>query len=140
MKPPFGGAEHVLACLAAYTHRIAISNQRILSFDGENVTFSWRDYADGNRQKEMTLPAVEFLRRFATHLVPPRFTRIRYYGFLANRVRAANLERARQLLGSRRAPRETVRYAPLCPRCRQGTMLRVARIDPLRPRMWFDSS
>jgi hypothetical protein len=140
VKPPFGGAEHVLAYLAAYTHRIAISNRRILAFDGENVTFSWRDYAGGNQQKTMTLPAVEFLRRFAMHIVPPRFTRIRYYGFLANCVRGASLERARQFLGSRRAPREIVRYAPLCPRCRKGTMLRVARIDPLRPRAWFDSS
>lgn len=140
VKPPFGGAEHVLAYLAAYTHRIAISNQRILAFDGENVTFSWRDYAGGNERKTMTLEAVEFLRRFAMHIVPPRFTRIRYYGFLANRLRAANLERTRQLLGSRPVPRDIVRYAPLCPRCRQGTMLRVARLDPLRPRTWFDSS
>ncbi|HYF47873.1 MAG TPA: transposase [Planctomycetota bacterium] len=130
----------MLAYLAAYTHRIAISNQRILAFDGETVTFSWRDYADGNEQKTMSLPAVEFLRRFAMHIVPPHFTRVRYYGFLANCVRGEKLERARQLLGSRRALREIVRYAPLCPRCRQGTMLRVARIDPQRPRTWFDSS
>lgn len=130
----------MLAYLAAYTHRIAISNQRIVSFDGENVTFSWRDYADDNKHKTMTLEAVEFLRRFAMHIVPPRFTRIRYYGFLANRVRSANLERARALLDSRRTFRETVRRAPLCPRCHQGTMLRVALVDPLRPRTWFDSS
>jgi len=94
VKPLFGGAEHVLAYLVAYTHRIAISNRRILAFDGENVTFSWRDYADHNRHKEMTLPAPEFLRRFAMHIVPPRFTRVRYFGFLANRARKANIEKA----------------------------------------------
>ena len=141
VKPPFGGAGHVLAYLAAYTHRIAISNRRILAFDGENVTFSWRDYADDNEQNVMTLPAAEFLRRFAMHIVPPRFTRIRYYGFLANRIRTDSLEKARQFLGSLRLPRPAViRWAPLCPRCHQGTMLRVARLDPQRPRTWFDTS
>jgi hypothetical protein len=140
VKPPFGGAEHVLAYLAAYTHRIAISNRRILAFDGENVTFSWRDYEHGNQQKVMTLPAVEFLRRFAMHIVPPRFTRIRYYGFLANRVRAANLDKARTLLASPRLPCPTLTRWALCPRCHQGTMLRVEHVDPQRPRTWFDSS
>ena len=82
----------MLAYLANYTHSIAISNHRILAFDGENVTFPWRDYADGNAQKTMKLPAAEFLRRFLLHVVPPRFTRVRYYGFLANRDRAANIE------------------------------------------------
>lgn len=141
VKPPFGGAEHVLAYLAAYTHRIAISNQRILRFDGQRVTFSWRDYADHNRPKEMTLTALDFLRRFVMHIVPPRFTRIRYYGFLANRVRAANLQKARALIGSRKIPGLPVlRWAPLCPRCRHGMMLRAAFVDPQRPRTWFDSS
>jgi hypothetical protein len=76
-KPPFGGPEHVLAYLASYTHRIAISNRRILSFDGQTVTFSWRDYAANNAQKTMQLDAAEFLRRFLTHVLPPRFTRVR---------------------------------------------------------------
>ncbi len=141
VKPPFGGAEHVLAYLAAYTHRIAISNRRILAFDGENVIFFWRDYDDGNRLKERTLPAVEFVRRFVMHVVPARFTRIRYYGFFANRVRAGNVARARELIGSQRLPRPpAVAPTRLCPQCRQGTMLRVALVDPQCRRTWFDSS
>jgi hypothetical protein len=142
VKPPFGGPEQVLAYLAAYTHRIAISNRRILGFDGQRVTFSWRDYDDGNTQKTMTLDAVEFLRRFLLHVVPPGFTRVRYYGFLANRHRAANIERARQLIGSTRQ----LRPAPptidprLCPQCHQGTMRRIAPVDPQCDRTWFDSS
>jgi hypothetical protein len=141
VKPPFGGADHVLAYLASYTHRIAISNSRILAFDSENVTFSWRDYHDHNRHKEMTLPAVELLRRFAMHIVPPRFNRVRYFGFFANRVRAANVEKARALIGTpRRARARSERPAPLCPRCRQGTMIRGRDVDPQQPRTWFDSS
>jgi hypothetical protein len=141
VKPPFGGAEHVLAYLAAYTHRIAISNRRILDFDGQNVTFAWRDYADHNAQKTMTLPAVEFLRRYAMHIVPSRFTRIRYFGFLANRVRAANLDKARRLLASPRPHRPPdPHFAAVCPGCGQGTMLRGRRVDPQHPRTWFDSS
>ena len=70
----------MLSYLAAYTHRIAISNRRIEDFDGETVTFSWRDYADGNARKTMQLTAQEFLRRFLMHVVPHRFVRIRYYG------------------------------------------------------------
>jgi uncharacterized protein (DUF983 family) len=141
VKPPFGGADHVLAYLAAYTHRIAISNRRILAFDGDNVTFSWRDYSDHNRHKEMTLSAVEFLRRFAMHIVPSRFTRVRYFGFLANRVRTANVEKARALIGApRRARTRSEPHAPLCPRCKQGTMIRGRDVDPLQPRTWFDSS
>jgi hypothetical protein len=141
VKPPFGGADHVLAYLASYTHRIAISNRRILAFDGEDVTFSWRDYHDHNRHKEMTLPAVEFLRRFTMHIVPPRFTRVRYFGFLANRVRAANIEKARALIGTPHRPRTpSENPAPLCPRCKQGTMIRGRDVDPQQPRTWFDSS
>ena len=113
-----------------------------LAFDGQNVTFSWRDYADHNQRKEMTLPAVEFLRRFSMHIVPPRFTRVRYYGFFANRMRAANLEKARALIGasarSQRPQREP--HIPLCPRCKQGVMQRGLGIDPQLPRIWFDSS
>ena len=112
------------------------------AFDGQNVTFSWRDYADHNQRKEMTLPAVEFLRRFSMHIVPPRFTRVRYYGFFANRMRAANLEKARALIGasarSQRPQREP--HIPLCPRCKQGVMQRGLDIDPQLPRIWFDSS
>jgi hypothetical protein len=141
-KPPFGGPEHVLAYLANYTHRIAISNRRIVSFDGENVTFSWRDYADNHAQKAMTLDAVEFLRRFLLHVLPPRFTRVRYYGFLANRDRAANIARARELIGSKRPlrPRLPIPDPRLCPQCHKGTMRRMAPVDPQCHRTWFDTS
>ena len=141
-KPPFGGPEQVLAYLANYTHRIAISNQRILAFDGENVTFSWRDYADHNAHKTMTLDAVNFLRRFLQHVLPPRFTRVRYYGFLANRDRAANVAAARELIGSRRPlrPPAPIPDPRLCPQCRKGTMRRIAQVDPQCDRIWFDTS
>lgn len=142
LKPPFGGPEQVLAYLAAYTHRVAISNRRILSFDNDTVTFSYRDYHDGNAQKTMQLPATEFLRRFLLHVVPPRFTRIRYYGFFANRDRTLNIAKARALIGSTRMlrPRAPVPDPRLCPQCRKGTMRIASRIDPQRRRTWFDSS
>lgn len=142
LKPPFGGPEQVLAYLAAYTHRIAISNRRLLAFDGESVTFQYRDYRDGNAQKPMHLPATEFLRRFVTHVVPPRFTRVRYYGFLANRDRDANIARARQLIGSRklRTAPEPMLDLRRCPQCLVGTMRIRSRLDPQRPRTWFDTS
>ena len=141
-KPPFGGPEQVLAYLANYTHRIAISNQRILAFDGENVTFSWRDYRDHNAHKTMTLDAVNFLRRFLQHVLPPRFTRVRYYGFLANRDRAANVAAARELIGSRPPlrPPAPIPDPRLCPQCRKGTMRRIAQVDPQCDRIWFDTS
>lgn len=141
-KPPFGGPEQVLAYLAAYTHRVAISNHRLLAFDGENVTFLYRDYKDDHAQKTMSLPATEFLGRFLLHVVPRRFTRIRYYGFLANRDRSANIDKARALIGSTRelVPRESHPDPRLCPQCHQGTMRVRTKVDPLRPRTWFDSS
>lgn len=142
VKPPFGGPEHVLAYLANYTHRIAISNRRILSFDGQRVTFSWRDYAHGNAQKTMTLDAVEFLRRFLLHVVPHRFARVRYFGFFANRDRAAHIAKARHLIGSTRTARlrAPLPNDRLCPRCRTGTMHRAGSVDPQSRRTWFDTS
>jgi hypothetical protein len=142
VKPPFGGPEHVLAYLAAYTHRVAISNHRILSFQNDTVTFAYRDYKDGSTQKTMALPAADFLGRFLQHVVPPRFTRVRYYGFLSNRDRTAKFAKARALIGSSRKlpPRAPAPDARLCPQCKQGTLRIHARIDPQRPRTWFDSS
>jgi hypothetical protein len=142
VKPPFGGPEQVLAYLAAYTHRVAISNHRILAFDNDTVTFAYRDYKDGNAQKTMTLPATDFLGRFIQHVVPPRFTRVRYYGFLSNRGRTANIAKARELIGSSRKlrPRHPPPNPLLCPQCKQGTLRVRSRIEPQRPRTWFDSS
>jgi len=87
-KPPFGGPERVLHYLGAYTHRVAISNHRLIALADGKVTFRWRDSAHGNRQRIMSLSIEEFLRRFLLHLLPPRFVRIRNFGFLANRRRA----------------------------------------------------
>src|SRR5207253_7408073 len=92
-KPPFGGPEYVLHYLARYTHRVAISNHRLLSFDDGQVTFRWRDSAHNNEQKLMTLSLDEFLRRLLLHLLPKGFVRIRHFGSLAKRNRAALLPR-----------------------------------------------
>ena len=130
-KPPFGGPAHVLRYLGRYTHRIAISNHRLTSFDGQRVTFRWRDYAHGNKQRVMTLDAVEFLRRFFLHVLPRRFVRIRHYGLLSNRFCKRLLPLARRLLElDGRDPLPTDKpaadNAPLwhCPRC--GGRMRVA--------------
>ena len=91
MKPPFGGPEQVLKYLARYTHRVAISNRRLLSMEDGRVTFEYKDYADGNKTKVMTLEATEFIRRFLLHILPSGFVRIRQFGFLANRARGKKL-------------------------------------------------
>src|SRR5208337_2206169 len=98
-KPPFGGPEHVLRYLDRYTHRVAISNHRLVSLEGRQVTFRWRDSAHGNQQRLMTLAVEEFLRRFLLHVLPPGFVRIRHFGFLAHRRRAALLPLCFQFLG-----------------------------------------
>ena len=99
-KKPFGGPQAVLAYLSRYTHRVAISNRRLISADETSVSFTWKDYRiDGpDRYKTMTLPTHEFIRRFLTHVLPKGLHRIRHYGLFANANRAANIARARQLL------------------------------------------
>jgi Putative transposase/Transposase zinc-binding domain len=97
-KPPFGGPQYVLQYLGRYTHRVAISNHRLVSFTNGKITFRWRDSAHHNEQKLMTLPIDEFLRRFLLHLLPKGFVRIRNFGFLANRRRATLLPLCFQLL------------------------------------------
>jgi Putative transposase len=101
-KRPFGGPEAVLAYLSRYTHRIAIANSRLVAFDGERVTFRWKDYRakSAARYKLMTLDADEFGRRFLIHVLPNGFHRIRRYGLFANASRAANIALARRLLGA----------------------------------------
>ena len=122
-KPAFGGPTHVLRYLGRYTHRVAISNHRILAFDGERVTFRWKDYAHGSKQRKMTLSATEFLRRFAQHILPRGFVRIRQYGFLATRNRTANLALGRRLLAITPQPPQPCAEAPAtsatwnCPKC-----------------------
>jgi predicted Zn-ribbon and HTH transcriptional regulator len=97
-KPPFGGPEHVLQYLARYTHRVAISNHRLLSVDDNQVRFRWKDYAHHNKQRTLTLTNEEFLRRFLQHVLPKGFPRIRYFGWLANRKRATLLPVCRDRL------------------------------------------
>ena len=97
-KPPFGGPQHVLHYLARYTHRVAISNHRLVDFTDGKVTFRWKDYAHGNKRRLMTVTAEEFLRRFLLHTLPRGFVRIRFFGFLANRRRATSLALCHQLL------------------------------------------
>jgi hypothetical protein len=97
-KPPFAGPEHVLAYLARYTHRVAISNHRLLHVDDATVTFRFKDYRS-RRARSLTLPLQEFVRRFLLHVLPKGFVRIRYYGFLANATRARLLSRCRDALG-----------------------------------------
>ena len=98
-QAPFTGPEQVLQYVGRYTHRVAISNHRLLDIEAGKVCFRWKDYRDHNPQKTMTLHAEEFIRRFLLHVLPARFQRIRYYGLLGNRYREQKLARCRQLLG-----------------------------------------
>jgi hypothetical protein len=128
-KRPFGGPEQVLRYLARYTHRVAISNYRLLSMSQGLVTFRWRDYAHGNKSRKMTLPAREFLRRFLLHVLPRGFVRIRHFGFLANRHRDAMLCQCRKLLPAIPycvALRAASSYT--CPQCHIGRMIIVERL------------
>ncbi|MGA3007747.1 MAG: IS91 family transposase [Opitutaceae bacterium] len=128
-KAPFGGPQRVLKYLARYTHRVAISNRRLLSMEDGRVTFEWKDYANGSKTGTMTLDAVEFIRRFLLHILPGGFVRIRQYGFLANRARGEKLKLCRALLGAPSAaiidrdkkPEEQTRKQ--CPVCKTGRMI-----------------
>jgi hypothetical protein len=126
-KPPFGGAEHVLNYLARYTHRVAISNHRLVAFENDRVSFRWRDYAHGGKKKVMTVCAHEFLRRFLLHVLPGGLVRIRHFGLFANRRRRAALERCRALLGMTACvdrPGPPTLYCPVC----SGIMMVVERL------------
>jgi Putative transposase/Transposase zinc-binding domain len=122
-KPPFGGPEYVLRYLGRYTHRVAISNHRLVSFADGKVTFRWRDSAHHNEQKLMTLSLDEFLRRFLLHVLPKGLVRIRHFGFLANRRRATLLPLCFQLLGAappteqEASPADDANPVRLCPNC-----------------------
>ena len=134
-KRPFGGPDHVLRYLANYTHRVAISNHRILSVADGNVTFRWKDYAHGNARKVMTLTGCEFLRRFLLHTLPKGFVRIRQFGFLANRQRAVLIPLCRQLLPTimpaTMTEIEQADVLPLCPACHRGNLRTVERLPSL---------
>jgi len=143
-KRPFASPEQVLAYLGRYTHRVAISNNRLIGIEDGAVRFRWKDYRHGSRQKIMTVSADEFIRRFLLHVLPEGFHRIRYYGFLGNRHRAQKLAHCRDLLSmpisepsadpSEKDYRD--RYEDLtghslrqCPACHQGQMIIIEIFD-----------
>ncbi|MDP2866364.1 MAG: IS91 family transposase [Elusimicrobiota bacterium] len=140
-KPPFGGPDKVLDYLGRYTHRVAISNNRILNVENGSVTFAFRDRTDDNKRKAMSLPAEEFIRRFLLHSLPAAFVRLRHFGFLANRAKKHDLPLCRQLLGvslqppapERKSDEELLQELTgedffRCPCCKQGSMRVVAEL------------
>lgn len=145
-KAPFAGPQQVLDYVGRYTHRVAISNNRLLAIQDGQVRFRYKDYRHESQQKTMTLSADEFIRRFLLHVLPDGFQRIRYYGFLGNRYRKEKLERCRKLLGMV-VPESTTEGAPQdyrdryealtgsslweCPACHRGRMRVIGVIDPL---------
>lgn len=141
-KRPFGGPEQVLKYLARYTHRVAISNQRLIGLSDGQVMFRWKDYARQGRTRIMTVGALEFLRRFLLHVLPLGFMKIRHYGFMANRFRASKLALARELLGSPlelsqeasvsagELPKCTTDSGQACPQCQRGRLHIVLRLLP----------
>jgi hypothetical protein len=142
-KPPFGGPEAVLKYLARYTHRVAISNGRLLDLEDGMVRFRYKDYAHGNRKRVMTLTALEFVRRLLLHVLPSGFVRIRHYGILSNRHRHEKLALCRQLLGSgstaeaelpetRKIPEGPSLVTPtrVCPVCGAGRMIVIEEFPP----------
>jgi hypothetical protein len=157
-KPPFGGPEQVLKYLARYTHRVAIANQRLLCLKDGKVTFRYKDYRCGNAKRTMTLEAVEFIRRFLQHVLPASFHRIRYFGFLGNRVRKKSLELARNLLSADSlchespslppprlddsSPAETTSSAKesICPACKEGQLVIAKSIPPCLGALAFRSA
>src|SRR5499433_3186472 len=145
LKPPFGGPEYVVQYLGRYTHRVAISNHRLVAFQDGQVSFRWRDSRHGNRVKVMTLSAGEFIRRFLLHTLPSRWVRLRHYGLLGNRCRAHTLPAARTALSQpppvppapASAPELMRRLTGIdierCPHCHQGRLAVIATLYPLWP-------
>lgn len=145
-KPPFGGPAQVLAYLGRYTHRVAISNNRLLRADGDHVKFRYKNYRaqHGGRVRTMTLEVDEFIRRFLLHTIPPGFQRIRHYGLLASRNKRTTLAQCRQLLSGAggpgilpaeagETPVQSDHKVQPCPVCRTGEMRRVEILPPRRP-------
>ncbi len=146
-KQPFGGSKQVIEYLGRYSHKIAISNHRIKNVSNEKVSFTYKDYADKSKQKLMTLDADEFLRRFCLHILPPKFTKIRHYGILANRYKPL-LRKYQFSLGIITAKQEKSTWkeitktklnfdADKCPCCKTGTMIRIQSFDANAPPLKF---
>lgn len=131
VRKPFGGPEHVLQYLARYTHRVAISNHRLIGMEDGKVTFRWKDYAHGGKKRKMTLTAEEFIRRFLLHVLPKGLVRIRYYGWMANRCRNERAARCRALLAAAEPdPPGEAAPARRCPHCGGA----VETVDVIAPR------
>jgi Putative transposase/Transposase zinc-binding domain len=151
-KKPFGGPRQVLNYLGRYTHRVAIANHRLQNVTRDHVTFHWRDYRHAKQLKTMTLEAHEFIRRFLLHVLPDGFVRIRHFGFLANRCRSKNIERARRLLNAPRpdSAAKTSLHSDqqqrhnditLCPVCQKSHLLRLQALPPhVRPTLTRNDS
>lgn len=152
-KPPFAGPEKLLSYLGRYTHKIALSNHRVLSCDEKSVTFKWRDYADNNKEKIMTLKPEEFIRRFLSHVVPDGFMRIRSFGFLSNASKAKKIKAIQQQLHYTAPSRLTEKKdtaalmldltgtdITLCPDCKTGKLKRMADIPAKFSNTVFDTS
>jgi len=152
-KKPFGSPKTVLDYLGRYTHRVALSNKRILALENGQVTFSYRDRRDKDRLKSMPLDAQEFIRRFLLHVLPDGFMRVRHFGFLANRSKKHALPQCRKLLGLNPAlpeiPKRSAHDLLLeltgidlsrCPSCKHGTMIVVAELPPISSSSRWDSS
>jgi hypothetical protein len=142
-KAPFKSAAYVLEYLGRYTHRVAISNNRIVTNENGYVTFKWRDYKDGNKEKCMTVTAEEFIRRFIMHILPKRFVKIRHYGILSNRSRSTKLKRCKLLTRSNLMDIPEAKLSTeemllkligldisLCPCCGMGKMIRKEELLP----------
>src|ERR1051326_2780855 len=133
-KAPFGGPQQVLDYLGRYTHRVAISNDRLLGLSEGRVSFHWKDYRDHGRQKVMSIEVDEFIRRFLLHVLPKGFQRIRQYGLLGNRSRVAKLARCRELLAATISPLPVAKLSidavEHCPICGQGHMRRIGIVSP----------
>ena len=143
-QKPFAGAERVIEYLGRYTYRTAISNRRIRSVSANEVTFDYKDYRDEDengipKHKLMTVDGVTFIRLFLQHILPSGFRRIRFYGILAGRERAAKLERCRELLcsliidDSKTSLDEGTSKIPLCPQCGKGEFIAILNLEPIRP-------
>jgi len=141
-KKPFGNAEKVLSYLGRYTHRIAISNHRIKKVENNKVSFQWKDYADNNKKKIMTVSAQEFIRRFLLHVLPSGFFKIRYYGLLSSRNKKSNISLSRKLLGVVNRIIDNIKQSwqdmllkhtgfdiRLCPRCKKGQMKLIKTLE-----------
>jgi len=142
-KPPFGGAEHVLQYLSRYTHRVAISDNRIIKVDNDSVVFKWRDYKDNNREKVMSLSPQEFIRRFTMHILPDRFVKIRHYGILGNRNKQLKLKRCLEIFRVKPKEDDSLSSAELffkitgikigmCKICEKGNLIKKDKLMPLR--------